>query len=463
VSGGSDPEPLLTRLRWSAHLAVQAPLQPRFPFRSPRAIERAQRRRVTAMVDYAYRCVPYYRETMDRLGLRPPDVRAADDLAKLPTIEREQLQRDPERFVSRAWPTARLSEHRSGGTSGEPLSVQHDPFTAVEAACHRERLRAALVGPARWPLPMREFSIVSPSFDLSGRHPRSAKRGLVPSRVRVVRERMSMLDPLDAVVDRMNEFKPDTVGSYGSYLEALFLHLHRGGRPFHRPRAVIYGSDALSEPVRRLITETYRIRVVGMYQAIEAPNIGFECGRGTGYHLNVDFCPVRIVNSEGADVPDGESGAVVVSNLVTRGTVLLNYRLGDLATKLASNCPCGRTLPLLSYLEGRTDDWLESASGERIHPQAVRTLFTPEEQVWRYQVRQRDPAAFDVAAVVDDGCDRDALRARLATRFIERFGEGTTIDVAFVDSMPRTPGGKVRRVVSAPVSARGGAASQVPP
>ena len=54
------------------------------------------------MVAHAYEHVPYYRETMRRLGLAPGDIAVGGDLAKLPLIEREQLQRDPEYFVSRA-------------------------------------------------------------------------------------------------------------------------------------------------------------------------------------------------------------------------------------------------------------------------------------------------------------------------------------------------------------------------
>jgi phenylacetate-CoA ligase len=460
LSEGRDREPLLTRARWSAHIALHAPLQGRFQFRPPAAIERTQRRRLRETVDHAYRYVPYYRETMDGLGLRPADLRTAADLAQLPVIEREQLQRDPDRFVSRARPADSYIELHSGGTSGEPLTIRHHPFALFAAASYRERFRATVLDQIGWRLRLRELSVASPLS--TGRGTRSAfdSRSLIPTRLRTVRQRASMLDSLDAVVDRINEFRPHTLGSYGSYLEALFLHLHRTGRPFHRPLAVLYGADALSDQVRQLITETYGIRVLSTYGAIEAFHIGFECGHHTGYHLNTDLYPVRIVDGNGTELPDGASGEVAVSNLVNRGTVLLNYRLGDLASKVPSECPCGRNMPLLSYLEGRADDWLESVSGERIHPQAARSLFTPETEVWRYQVRQRHPSAFDVVAVVADGCDREALRTRLVRGFVERFGEDATIDIAFVESLPRTAGGKVRRVVSAQASARSGATAE---
>ena len=54
---------------------------------------------------------------------------------------------------------------------------------------------------------------------------------------------------------------------------------------------------------------------------------------------------------------------MVVSNLVNRGTVLLNYRVGDLAARLPEPCGCGRALPLLSEVQGRRTEWLESSSG----------------------------------------------------------------------------------------------------
>ena len=70
------------RLEWSAYLAFQMANQPRIPFLSLEAIKRIQARRVRAMVAHAYRTVPYYRETLDRLGLGIGDFRSAEDLGE---------------------------------------------------------------------------------------------------------------------------------------------------------------------------------------------------------------------------------------------------------------------------------------------------------------------------------------------------------------------------------------------
>jgi phenylacetate-coenzyme A ligase PaaK-like adenylate-forming protein len=140
-------------------------------------------------------------------------------------------------------------------------------------------------------------------------------------------------------------------------------------------------------------------------------------------------------------------GEVVISDLTNRAMVLLNYRLGDVATMLPGQCPCGRSLPMISFLEGRRTEWLQSTSGKLVHPQGVRELLRTEAEVWRYQVVERRPDHFEIA-VVTDACDEERLRQRLAAKFAAQFSATTTTTVSFVTKLERTPQGKVRPVIS---------------
>ena len=89
----------------------------------------------------------------------------------------------------------------------------------------------------------------------------------------------------------------------------------------------------------------FGIPVLGRYAAVEAFKIGFFCEQRTGFHLHEDLCHVVVAEDE-----------VVITNLVNRGTVLVNYRLGDLASLASDSCPCGRTSLRLAALKGRTDE-----------------------------------------------------------------------------------------------------------
>jgi phenylacetate-CoA ligase len=446
MRSATSGESLAKRAAWSARLAWRAPLEARFPFRSPEAIERAQRRRLRATVAHAYEHVPYYRETMRTLGLTPADITRAEDIARLPLIERDQLQRDPEYFVSQAWPSEAYLRLRSGGSSGQPITVFRHPVALFEGAAYRERIRSTIAALTGKRLRFREALIALP--DHAGARHEFGRRTLLPSSVRLTRRRFSLLTPPAEMVDELNRFRPDVIATYGSYLEALFQYVLESGAPFTVPKVVVYSSDALSEQARTLITMEFGVEVLSAYRAIEAPYVGFECDRHTGHHLNVDLSPVRIVTSQGEDVPPGETGEVVVSNLYGRGTILLNYRLGDLAALIPAGCSCGRSLPLLSMVHGRLDEWLVRADGEPVHGQIVRDVMRLREDVLRYQVVQEEPTRFTIAAIVAPHSDRESLSGWLEDRIRERFGDEAEVLVAFPADLPRTPGGKTKPVTS---------------
>jgi phenylacetate-coenzyme A ligase PaaK-like adenylate-forming protein len=194
------------------------------------------------------------------------------------------------------------------------------------------------------------------------------------------------------------------------------------GQTFHSPKFITYSSNCLPDSVRRLILEKFGIPLVSTYEAVEAFEIGFECNRHVGIHLNVDLYPVRIVDAGNNTLPDGESGDVVVSNLVNRATVLLNYRLGDIARKLPQTCPCGRSLPLLSFPEGRNDEYLRlAASGKVMHPQSVRTVLLGEDEIWQFQLAQLSASHLRVSIVTSPSADHHRMRGRLAARLAPTF------------------------------------------
>ena len=197
------------------------------------------------------------------------------------------------------------------------------------------------------------------------------------------------------------------------------------------------------------------IEVLSNYNAIETPGVGWECEAHRGYHLNVDVCAVRLVKPDGAAAAPGEDGEVVISNLVNRGTVLLNYRLGDLGTPLSGPCPCGRTLPMMSFLQARSSAWLQLGDGRTIHPHAARLPFRKERDLWRYQVVQERRRSFLIRAVVDPRCDRDGISPRLSALLCESLGGGVDVRVECVEDLPRGPSGKVQTVVALPAEVAG--------
>jgi phenylacetate-CoA ligase len=436
---------IATRARWTARLASEALSQRRFPFRPVRLQERAQSERVRAAVAYGYEHVPHYRETMLRLGLRPNDFQSAADLERLPLIERGQVQRDPEYFTSQAQPLDSYVRVRSGGSTGEPITLFRDRASLFMAKAQDERFRHVVQKLTGRRLLYRNAVI-------EWTEPRKRDSGYRPFRLvkQIIEKRLWLHQqaPISENLDRLNEFQPHVITCTGAYVGALFSHVAATGGDLAKPNVVVYYSDAVPDPIRRHVTERLGIHLLSTYGAIETWQIGFECEQHSGHHLNFDLCPIRIVDPDGRTVADGESGEVVASDLANRGTMLLNYRLGDLAARLPENCSCGRNLPMLSLLEGRADDTLIRVDGSIVQPRAVHRMMKPERGLWGWQVVQDAPGRLRVSLVPAPNCDRETARRRVGGGFTQLLGDGARVEVSFVDSLPRTKRGKLRPVVS---------------
>jgi phenylacetate-CoA ligase len=205
----------------------------------------------------------------------------------------------------------------------------------------------------------------------------------------------------------------------------------------------------LSPGGKELIEGTFGCLVHSTYQAAETGRMGFQCERRAGFHLNVDFCAIRIVDGMGREVPAGHQGEIVASNLHNRATVLLNYRIGDWGTLGTDPCPCGRSLPLLERLEGRESEVIALPDGRVLPFGVVGTLFRRElDASLKAQIVQSASGDVVWRVVPFAGADRAVFHRALIARGQEVFGEGTPVRVEFVTDIPPTPAGKFARVVT---------------
>ncbi len=445
----SRHETVIKGIAWSAYLAFHLSGQKDVPFLSMPEITERQRRRLRRMVRYAYRHVPYYRDTMTRLGIGPEAIRSVEDLSRLPIIENDDLRRDPEYYVSRSVDRAQCLGLLSSGSSGAPKTVWHDAAALFQNAAHGERERAIMTRAlGRWS-GYRETVIVSP-VGASQREIQEFVRdhGCFPTRLRIERQYVFLSDPPAKNLNLINDFRPDLLYSYGSYLEMFFHYIRRTGADWRRPKAVLYSSDRLSAATISWLTSECGVPVFTVYGSIEALKIGFGCQEGDCLHANIDLYPIRIIDEDGREVEPGLPGTVVLSNLVNRGTVLLNFRSGDLASWIPGPCPCGRRLPRLSLPLGRVDEVVELPDGSHVHPTAMHDVCLGHPGMVQYQVRQVAPAGFRISLVAAPDADREDVKRYVLGRFRERFGPALSAEVRFVEELERTQGGKTPAVIS---------------
>jgi phenylacetate-CoA ligase len=129
--------------------------------------------------------------------------------------------------------------------------------------------------------------------------------------------------------------------------------------------------------------------------------------------------------------------------------VLLNYRLDDWGVMAQEPCACGRALPVLERLEGRSSEFLRLADGRVLSSLTLDALCDEELQLTlQIQIAQPAPGQIQWRIVPWPTADPDTLRRNLLKRCGVVLGEDTQVDVEFVEHIPVTAAGKFPRVVS---------------
>jgi phenylacetate-CoA ligase len=265
-----------------------------------------------------------------------------------------------------------------------------------------------------------------------------AQATLMPVRPR--RNFVDIDEPIERIAERTVGERPDLLVGYGGWINLFFRTVQARGLEIAKPKLVMSMGEALPHGGRELIEDGFGIPVMQRYNAVEALKIGFYCEERTGFHIHEDLTHVR--------VDDG--GGIVLSNLVNRGTVLLNYPIGDVGTIATEPCPCGRTLNRLETLEGRVEDIVALPDGRFVHPRQVWEVMKAEPRVLQYQLLQSAPDRFTLEVALAESGDAapqgdTALGEAAASALTELLG-GATVEVRRRPEEPRR--GKFRAVVA---------------
>jgi len=424
------------RLLWLARRERSLPYWP------PRRLQRLQDLRARTAAAHAIAHVPFYRDLARRESLVAADFGTLADLERLPLVSAAQLAEEPERFYSEAFAADACFPYQTSGTSGRVRTVRHDlgALVAVRAAGRRERrLLRTLLGDVTKPTILAVMPDHSPAARLRAYLDRHS---LVPPSFQPPPLLVPPTRPLEEVVARINAVRPAVVFGYGRTLGSLFRRATAAGLDLWRPRLVRYGGEAMPNDERHLIEHTLGIPVFSGYGAAEAMRLAWECEAHRGLHVNADLVAVRVVDDEGRPLPPGERGEIVISNLVNRATVLLNYRLGDVVALSPSACPCGRTLPLLAAVEGRVSDALLLPDGREVPGLTVIGPLRTVPGVVQVQLVQEDALRFTVRAVLREGTERSAAAAALAAGVRATVGDAAEAAVEILPVLSPEPGGK---------------------
>ncbi len=356
-------------------------------------IKKLQSEKLVKQVRHVYQNVPYYRDLMDKKGVKPEDIHGIEDLHKLPFIEKSDL-RETYPYGMLAVPLDRCVRiHSTSGTTGKRVIAyytQHD-IDLWEDCCARALVAAGA--------DKEDVVQVSYGYGLftggAGLNGGSHKVGslTLPMSSGSTERQIQFMTDLKATVLCCTP-------SYAAYLGESMKEM--GLSPDQIPlKAGIFGAEPWTAEIRRNIEETLGIKAYDIYglTEISGPGVSFECEEQAGMHVNEDHFIAEIINPEtGEPLPEGEKGELVFTCLDKEAFPLLRYRTRDICVLSRKPCSCGRTFVRMAKPMGRSDDMM-IIRGVNVFPSQIEAVllnegFSPNYQIKLGRVNNSD--TFDV-------------------------------------------------------------------
>jgi phenylacetate-CoA ligase len=415
------------------------------------ALEALQLKRLKSVLERVYASVPFYRQALDEVGVRPDDVRTLADIRKLPfTYKQDMRDSYPYGlFAAKMEDVVRI--HASSGTTGKPTVVG---YTRKDIDNWSDLMARSFVAAG-----VHKGDIIHNAYGYGlftgglGAHYGAERLGasVIPMSGGNTKKQIMIMKDFGSTVltctPSYSLFMAEAAFEEGIDFRALNL------------RVGIFGAEPWSESMRKEIEEKLNLSAIDIYglSEIMGPGVAIECIEAkSGLHIWEDhFIPEIIDPDTGLPVPDGQKGELVITTITKEGIPLIRYRTRDITSISCEPCICGRTHARISRMSGRSDDML-IIRGVNVFPSQIESLLMEIEGVEPHYLlivdRKENLDTLEVQVEVDEELFSDEVK-HLQTLSQRIEGEikdllGVTCRVRLVE--PKTIArseGKAKRVI----------------
>jgi len=404
------------------------------------------------------RTVPFHAERLARAGFQSGGKMTPEIWSRLPVLTRGELRDHGEELHASTFPASfgQSSIVSSGGSTGIPVRVLksaldgfmwqaahlrelewHGIDVGLELAnsmgMSEERRKAYMKQPgtfedaggvvvASWGPPVALLEETGPMGIFEPHYPLAQQAAFLmkrrPAYMRIMPSALRML---------LGYF-----GERGLVLDSL--------------RCIWTMSESVDESLRELCHEIFGCSIISNYTCNETGYIALQCPSGSNFHAVSESILLEVIDQDGNACNQGEIGRVVVTPLHNYAMPLLRYQVGDEA-EVGPPCSCGRGLVSLTRIVGRVEDYVQLRSGERRRLDLEHYKISQIRAVKEFQLVQLSLEKMELRLVVSGNLTRgewdilEEVMRRSFEGYLEWF-------IVIVDSLPRTPAGKLRQFVS---------------
>lgn len=399
-------------------------------------IEEIQLTSLRALLSHAYQHVPYYHKVFRNLKMKPGDIKSIEDLRKLPVLKRTQAETMSNDLRAKDFPS-KVIPCQTSGTTSTPIKFYRD-FNDFSWGW------AAMLRCFQWAgFKIWDKKAMIWNFHRSELNNIMFKIYNLFARMLAISVFQFSQSTMGFISSTLRRHNPQFMIGYASALFLLAKHCLDEGLETAKTKAIFSTSSKLLPSQRKVVEKAFCSEVYDWYASREMLTIASECPQHSGLHVASDHVVLEFVKN-GEHVASGEEGKVLVTNLHNYSMPFIRYDIGDFGKPSNKSCQCGRGLPLIESIEGRTYEIFVTSDGSFSTLRDLDTFFE-DLPVREFQIVQNTPDEIHVKVVKDRGYTQEH------TSFIEnnlKWAGKAKIIVETVDSIPFEKSGKKKYLIS---------------
>jgi len=400
-----------------------------------------QSNKIRTIIKHAYNNVNFYKRLFDEYQINPEEIKEPKDLQKIPVIRKQQISQNFNDCLADNFKYLNVREGYTGGTTGKPFHI----YTDINSWA------------LNWATKIRTFKWGGYEFGLN-------KLGVMAGGSLLPQKHMgfqSMLwqrinnyfaMPITRMDNRilmgyLLELRRRKVMFLRGYPSALYtLALFAKEQRFSiTMKAIFTTAEMLYDFQREILEEVFSCKCFDQY-GCEGMAGASECDYHSGLHINIETSYLDIVGRDGLPSEPGKEGEVVVTSYNDFAMPLIRYAPGDTAVKSKGKCSCGRTLPLLAKIYGRTSDIIKLSNGRIINGLSI-PFEDLGEKIEQFQIHQTSESKIELLLVIKSNFTiSDEHKIMKMMHF--HCGNETEIVLKYVDVIPTPSSGKIRYIIS---------------
>jgi phenylacetate-CoA ligase len=405
-------------------------------WKSPAEIKRIQEQKLRKLIKHAYEKVPYYRQLLDSVKVKPEDVQYIEDLCKIPLTAKETIRNLPlEQITAKDIDINKCKKSITSGTTSTPLTVFRTWGNSLVDGVAQIRSFFSY-GAKLW------YKLV----EFSGEHDVPARRRFFNHYCIWRKWVISAWESPELWIEKIRNWKPQILKGYVLTLKLLAETIIDEKVDDIFIPIIISSAGILDESTRDIMSRAFRGRIFDFYGSEESGFIAWECPQCSGYHINTDIVILEILKN-GRQVAPGEEGEAVITNLNSHAMPFIRYCQGDEVVLSKEKPICGRPYPLIKHIKGRIEDLIVLPSGKKISPHPFHRimLYTPD--IAQFSIVQESIDLLNIEIVLRKDFAKSSCTT-IKNEIRKLVGPAMRIDVSMVKKIKADPAFKRRQVTS---------------